>query len=117
MLAVATARGEVLIQADACRLPFGDRTLDAIFAAGLLMHLPDPDAGLRELAREVRPGGRLVLFHPSGRAALAARHGRTIRPDEPLSEQPLRRSTAATGWRLDTYDDADHRFLALATRA
>jgi SAM-dependent methyltransferase len=117
MLADATARGEVLIQADACRLPFGDRTLDAIFAAGLLMHLPDPDAGLRELARVVRPGGRLVLFHPSGRAALAARHGRTIRPDEPLSEQPLRRSTAATGWRLDTYDDADHRFLALATRA
>jgi hypothetical protein len=22
----------------------------------------------------------------------------------------------ATGWRLDTYDDPDHRFLALATR-
>ena len=121
MLAEAAGRarteGSVLVIGDACRLPLADATLDGVFAAGLLMHLPDPDAGLGELARVVRPGGRLVLFHPSGRAALAARHGRKIRPDEALSEKPLRRSTAATGWRLDRYDDAAHRFLALATRS
>ncbi|MEV6814740.1 methyltransferase domain-containing protein, partial [Micromonospora sp. NPDC051296] len=90
--------------------------VDAIFAAGLLPHLPDSDAGLRELARITRPGGRLVLFHPSGRATLAARHGRTLRPDEPLAETPLRASTSRTGWHLDTYDDPPHRFLATATR-
>jgi SAM-dependent methyltransferase len=121
MLGVARERGRAddarLVLADARRLPFGTAALDAAFAAGLLMHLPDPGAGLRELARVTRPGGRLVLFHPSGRAALAARHGRTVRPDEALSEGPLRALTARTGWQVDAYDDAPHRFLAVATRA
>ncbi|GAA3391150.1 class I SAM-dependent methyltransferase [Cryptosporangium minutisporangium] len=120
MLAEARARSVTehasLVLADACRLPFADASADGVFAAGLLMHLPDPDAGLRELARITRPGGRLVLFHSTGRAALAARHGRSLRPDEPLAEAPLRASTADTGWRLDRYEDAAERFLAVATR-
>ena len=63
-----------------------------------------------------RRGGLLVLFHPSGRAVLAARHGRDLSPDEPLAEGMLRRSTAATGWALTAYEDASHRFFALARR-
>jgi SAM-dependent methyltransferase len=105
-----------LARADARMLPLADGAADAVFAAGLVMHLPDPADGLRELARVTRPGGRLVLFHPSGRAALAARHGRTLRPDEPLAEEPLRRASASAGWELTAYDDAEHRFLALAVR-
>ena len=85
-------------------------------AAGLITHIPDTQAGLRQLARVTRPGGQLILFHPSGRAALAARHGRTLEPDEPLAATALKRSTAATGWQLTTYDDAECRFLAIATR-
>jgi hypothetical protein len=57
-----------------------------------------------------------VLFHPSGRAALAARHGHVLSPDEPLAEGTLRRSTAAAGWTVTAYDDAPHRFFAAATR-
>jgi hypothetical protein len=87
-----------------------------MFAAGLIMHLPDTVTALAELARVTRPGGRLALFHPSGRAALAARHGRTLRPDEPLTEGILRDCTHRAGWRLDHYDDARHRFFALAIR-
>jgi SAM-dependent methyltransferase len=105
-----------LVLADARALPFGAASADAIFAAGLVNHLPDKEAGLRELARVTRPGGLLVLFHPSGRAALAARHGRVLSPDELLSEGVLRRSTAATGWRLTAYDDAPQRFFAVAER-
>lgn len=63
-----------------------------------------------------RSGGRLVLFHPSGRAALAARHGRTLRPDDALAEGPLRRSMAVVGWELETYDDPPERFFAVASR-
>ena len=66
---------------------------------------PRPRHRLRELARITRAGGRLILFHPSGRAALAARHGRTLRPEEPLAEQPLRTAAQRTGWQLDHYDD------------
>jgi SAM-dependent methyltransferase len=120
MLDVARARGRAeraaLLLADARRLPFAGGSVDAVFAAGLIMHLPDPAAALAELARVTRPGGRLVLFHPSGRAALAARHGRSLRSDEPLAEALLRESTRHAGWRLDRYDDPPHRFLALATR-
>ena len=109
------ARAAVVL-ADARRLPFADASANAVFAAGLVNHLPDAEAGLAELARVTRPGGRLVLYHPSGRAALAARHGRTLSPVEPLSAAPLRRSTRATGWRLASYDDAADRFFAVAVR-
>ncbi|MBV9382116.1 MAG: class I SAM-dependent methyltransferase [Streptosporangiaceae bacterium] len=105
-----------LILADARHLPLASASADAIFAAGLIMHLPDPEAGLRQLARITRPGGLLILFHPSGRAALAARHGRSLTPGEPLDHAPLHRSTRSAGWQLTTYDDAGHRFLAIATR-
>jgi ubiquinone/menaquinone biosynthesis C-methylase UbiE len=111
-----TAARAALILADARRLPFAEASADAIFAAGLVSHLPDTEAGLTELARVTRPGGLLVLFHPSGRAALAARHGRTLSGDEPLAAGPLRRSTAATGWGLTVYDDAADHFFALAVR-
>ena len=113
---VSRATDAALVLADARRLPFADASADALFAAGLVNHLPDTEAGLSELARVTRPGGLLVLFHPSGRAALAARHGRTLTPDEPLADGPLRSSTAATGWRLTTYEDAVDRFFALAVR-
>jgi SAM-dependent methyltransferase len=111
-----TAARTALVLADARRLPLADGAADAVFAAGLVSHLPDPAAGLAELARVTRTGGRMVLFHPSGRAALAARHGRTLQPDEPLAAGPLRAATSAAGWELTAYDDAASRFFALAVR-
>ncbi|MEU9984999.1 methyltransferase domain-containing protein [Streptomyces sp. NPDC050856] len=102
--------------ADVARLPLRDGVLDAAFAAGLVSHLPRPADGLRELARVVRPGGRLALFHPIGRAALAARHGRQVTGDDPRAEPRLRPLLAGAGWRLVSYVDEDDRFLALAVR-
>ncbi len=113
----AAAACAALVLTDARRLPFADGSADALFAAGLINHLPDPGAGLGELARVTRPGGLLILFHPSGRAALAARHGRTLTQDEPLSTGPLTRATLATGWRLTAYDDAPDHFFAIAVRS
>ena len=112
----ATLASASLVLGDARALPFADDSVDAIFAAGLVNHLPDTVAGLRELARVTAPGGLLVLFHPSGRAALAARHGHELSPSAPLAEGPLRRSTAAAGWAVIAYDDAPHRFFAVAER-
>lgn len=59
---------------------------------------------------------RWTDFHPTGRAALAARHNRPLDPGEPLAEARLGPLLAGAGWRLDGYDDPAHRFLALATR-
>ncbi|MCG6495967.1 class I SAM-dependent methyltransferase [Kitasatospora sp. A2-31] len=106
-----------LLLADCARLPLPDASLDAVFAAGLVSHLPDPSRALRELARVTRPGGPLALFHPVGRAVLAARHGRELTPGDLRAEANLRPLLAAAGWRLDHCTDTDERYLALATRA
>ncbi|MCH0562457.1 MULTISPECIES: class I SAM-dependent methyltransferase [unclassified Streptomyces] len=105
-----------LLLADVTALPVRSGALDAVFAAGLVAHLPRPAEDLRELARVVRPGGTLALFHPIGRAALAARQGRQITPDDLRAEPVLRPLLARSGWRMTSYVDRDDRFLALAVR-
>ncbi|MFF1297102.1 MULTISPECIES: class I SAM-dependent methyltransferase [unclassified Streptomyces] len=105
-----------LLLADVAALPLRAGSLDAVFGAGLISHLPDPSENLRELARVVRPGGTLALFHPIGRAALAARQGRQITPDDLRAEPNLRPLLAGSGWRMTSYADEDTRFLALAVR-
>lgn len=105
-----------LLLADVGALPFRTQSFDAVFAAGLVAHLPRPAKNLRELRRVVRPGGMLALFHPIGRAALAARQGRRITPDDLRAEGRLRPLLAGSGWRMTSYVDEDARFLALAVR-
>ncbi|WP_030604039.1 class I SAM-dependent methyltransferase [Streptomyces achromogenes] len=105
-----------LLLADVAALPLRSGCLDAVFAAGLIAHLSHPVENLRELARGVRRGGVLGLFHPLGRAALAARQGRRITPDDLRAEANLRPLLARSGWRLTSYVDEDARFLALAVR-
>jgi len=105
-----------LLLADVTALPLRAESLDAVFAAGLVAHLPNPAENLAELARVVRPGGTLALFHPIGRAALAARQGRQITPDDLRAERNLGPLLAASGWDMTSYTDEDARFLALAVR-
>lgn len=105
-----------LLLTDVAVLPLRSRSLDAVFGAGLVSHLASPAENLRELARVVRPGGVLALFHPIGRAALAARHGRPLTPDDLRAEPNLRPLLAGSGWRMTSYADEDTRFLALAVR-
>jgi SAM-dependent methyltransferase len=110
-------RSATLVNADASCLPLSSGTVNAIFAAGLVHHLADTDAGLTELARVTARGGHLAIFHPIGRAALAARHGHQPSDDHPLAESNLRALLRRTGWLPLTIDDAENRYLALATRA
>lgn len=109
-------RHALLVEADAARLPVRSGTMDVVFAAGLVHHLLDPAAGLREFARVSRPGARLALFHPIGRAALAARRGHTLTDDDVRAEANLRPLLAASGWGLAAYQDAEERYLAVAVR-
>ncbi|MCX5167326.1 class I SAM-dependent methyltransferase [Streptomyces antibioticus] len=105
-----------LLLGDVAALPLRSGSFDAVFGAGLVSHLADPAENLRELARVVRPGGTLALFHPIGRAALAARQGRRLTPDDLRAEPNLRPLLARSGWRMTSYVDEDTRFLALAAR-
>jgi SAM-dependent methyltransferase/uncharacterized protein YbaR (Trm112 family) len=67
-----TGDRELLLQADSCRLPFADASFDTVFVRGLLHHLPDPAAGMREVARVLRPGGSAVVLEPNKTVISAA---------------------------------------------
>ncbi|HEV2892028.1 MAG TPA: demethylmenaquinone methyltransferase [Frankiaceae bacterium] len=56
------------VAGDGLRLPFADASFDAVTISFGLRNLHDLDAGLRELARVTKPGGRLVvceISHPT----------------------------------------------------
>jgi len=53
---------------DGTKLPFGDATFDAVTISFGLRNVVDPYAGLRELRRVTKPGGRIVVCefsHPT----------------------------------------------------
>jgi SAM-dependent methyltransferase len=53
-------------QGDARDLPYEDGTFDAAVLVAVLGEIPDQDAALREIARVLRPGGRLVAGELAG---------------------------------------------------
>ncbi len=54
--------GNVIFQlADGSSLPLPDASLDAVFANMYLHHMLDPLAAIREMARLLKPGGRIVI--------------------------------------------------------
>ncbi|MBD8870804.1 demethylmenaquinone methyltransferase [Nocardioides donggukensis] len=56
---------------DGTRLPFADDSFDAVTISFGLRNIVDPAAGLREMRRVTRPGGRLVVCefsHPTNAA-------------------------------------------------
>jgi demethylmenaquinone methyltransferase / 2-methoxy-6-polyprenyl-1,4-benzoquinol methylase len=81
MLGAAKARfagensGVELVQGQAEELPFADASFDALTVTYLLRYVDDPAATMRELARVVRPGGRVASLEfgvppwPPARAA------------------------------------------------
>jgi ubiquinone/menaquinone biosynthesis C-methylase UbiE len=65
-LAFARARHSAGIaqfrQGDAMALPFADNSFDAAVMALVIFFVPEPSAGVAEMARVVRPGGQMVSY-------------------------------------------------------
>ena len=53
---------ERIVQASATEIPFPDQSFDLVFSHGVLHHIPDIVAAQAEIARVLRPGGRLVAM-------------------------------------------------------
>lgn len=104
--AVALLPGGVA-RAGADRLPFASGSFDVVTLWDVLEHLPDPHRAMGELARCLRPGGRLALT-TGDVESLAARlsgarwHLYTI-PEHLFfhSRESLRRLLAAHGLRVE----------------
>jgi len=51
-----------IIQADLERLPLAERCFDLVFSIGVLHHGPKPREAFAQVARRVKPGGRLAVW-------------------------------------------------------
>ncbi len=61
MLRAGEGRDVPKVAADAMRLPFADRSFDAVTISFGLRNVAEPDIALAEMARVTRPGGRLLV--------------------------------------------------------
>lgn len=99
--------------ADLTKLPYADATFDAVVCGWVLEHLPDPRAGLRELARVLQPNGKLLLLSTEDTftGALCSRmwHCRTYNRDE------LKTTCEECGlrWEKEMWFSGMHRLLHL----
>ena len=51
-----------IVQADLLDLPLADAAFDLVFSIGVLHHTPDPRRAFAQIARKVKPGGRLAVW-------------------------------------------------------
>ena len=101
------------VAADLTRLPYATACFDAVVSGWVLEHLPDPRPGLSELARVLRPGGKLLLLTTedtfTGRWCSRLWHCRTYRRAE------LRRVCEECGlkWERELWFSRVHGWLGL----
>ncbi len=99
--------------ADLTRLPYANASFDAIVCGWVLEHLPDPLPGLRELARTLQMGGKLLLLSTEDTltGALCSRlwHCRTY------NRMELRQVCGECGlhWEREMWFSGMHRLLKL----
>jgi len=91
-------------------LPYEDNEFDLVTALDVVEHMDDDVAGLREMRRVLRPGGRLLLFVPTfmflwGVQDEVSNHRRRYR----LAE--LRRAVTAAGLEVERTTHANITFF------
>ena len=124
------------VAGDGTRLPFLDDTFDAVTISYGLRNFVDPVAGLREMLRVTRPGGRLVVCEfstpprrvarrlprrpdegpaPIARASRARRRLRLPRGVDPRLARPggLAAMIAAAGWQRPEWRNLSGGIVAL----
>ena len=52
----------LVVQADLLDLPLAEGVFDLVYSIGVLHHTPDPRRAFHEIARRVKPGGRLAVW-------------------------------------------------------
>jgi ubiquinone/menaquinone biosynthesis C-methylase UbiE len=71
------------VEGEAGALPFEDASMDAVLCTSSFHHYPDPAAAAREMARVLRPGGRVVIADACGDRPMVRFADRVLRLAEP----------------------------------
>ena len=109
-LAFCRERGLEVKAGAAEELPYEDGSFDLVTALDVVEHLDDDVAGLREMRRVLRPGGRLLIFVPTfmwlwGVQDDISHHRRRYRLPE------LRRAVIEAGFEVERTTYANITFL------
>lgn len=109
-LAFCRERGLEVKAGAAEDLPYEDATFDLVTALDVVEHLDDDVAGLSEMRRVLRPGGRILIFVPTfmwlwGVQDDISHHRRRYRLPE------LRRAMIAAGFEVERTTYANITFL------
>jgi ubiquinone/menaquinone biosynthesis C-methylase UbiE len=65
-------------EGSALALPFADGEFDAALAATVMVHVPGAEAAIPEMARVVRPGGRVGIFDYDGDSVIISHPDRAL---------------------------------------
>jgi ubiquinone/menaquinone biosynthesis C-methylase UbiE len=86
MAGVSRRKGLEAVNAVVGALPFPDNAFDVVYSCKVLAHVPDIRAGLREVARVLRPGGHAFLefYNPWSLKALGYKVVSFFRRREPV---------------------------------
>jgi ubiquinone/menaquinone biosynthesis C-methylase UbiE len=109
-----------LVQGDAQSLPFADNSFDVVVSCETIEHLPRVQAGLAEMFRVTRPGGRLFLTTPNyfnfmGLYEIYARFRHPSRhDDQPIDRRQwfpqIHHWIRQAGWTILRTDGTVHQF-------
>jgi ubiquinone/menaquinone biosynthesis C-methylase UbiE len=101
---------------DSVRLPFDDATFDTALSVGVLEHVQDPDGSLDELARVLKPGGKLYIYNLPNRTSwtewIARRIGAHYHGINPYDKVYTRR-TARELLQRHGYRVSDERYTGM----
>ena len=121
MVAQARAKGiaaEFRV-ADVCRDAVGPECFDVALCFHSFPHFRNRQSALKHLAQALKPGGRLLVMHLCGSAAINAFHadvGGAVAGDHLPGAAAWPRLLDAAGLRLVSLVDRDDLFLLEATR-
>lgn len=110
--------GVEVYQADIVQLDLPDVSVHVVFMNAMYGNIADKPGAHRNVARMLRPGGRLVVSHPEGRAfvdRLRATSDLFIEPYPPRED--FAAALACHGFRLVQFRDETKLYLMVASKA
>lgn len=123
MLVQAKCRAPVptvnLTQADAMAIPLVDHSVDLAICNSAFPHFEDKAGALKEIARTLKDGGRLVVCHTMSRAMVNRLHeniGGVVADDRLPDEHRLREQVGDAGLTMTRFEDRDERYLVIAEK-